>query len=59
MNNKLLHLAKRTVYKFPVKEVYLKFDTLAIPELSLERIDFATMVSYIFCKYNCVMFCSF
>jgi len=35
LNNKLLRILPNKSYKFPVKDLYHNFDTLAIPELHI------------------------
>jgi len=37
-NNKLLRILQNKLYKFPVKDLYHNFDTLAIPELHIYQL---------------------
>jgi len=37
INNKLLRILQNSPYKFAVKELYLSFDTFAIPELHIHQ----------------------
>ena len=38
LNNKLLRILQNKPNKFPVKDLYLNFDTLAIPELHTRQL---------------------
>ena len=38
LNNKLLRILQNKSYKFPVKDLYRNFDTLAIPELHIHQL---------------------
>ena len=62
LNNKLLRILQNKPNKFPVKDLYLNFHTLAIPELHTRQLliltcsqIFAspTSIAYCFCKLLC------
>jgi len=38
LNNKLLRILQNKSYKFPVKDLYHNFDTIAIPELHIYQL---------------------
>jgi len=39
LNNKLLRILQNKSHKFPVKDLYRNFDTLAIPELHIHQLS--------------------
>jgi len=52
MNNKLLHILQNKPYKYPIKNLYHNFDTLAIPELHIYQMLILVYKFYIINTYS-------